>query len=194
MRGYGNAALAGVCLGALVVAVMQESAVRRRTALDQIAENEVAVEAASGAQFPPDQELITNGAPKKFQPFKFKPGGDEGKHWWWARQPQLHRTQALARASTKGAQEGSKGTECIALAKRARSSGLRPGDRELAKECLKLAKSDEKATRKHVDREIKAKVQRAQAPFSQKKAVPLTIHNKEVTLHLYRPHGFHEVC
>ena len=194
MRRYGHAALAAVCLGALMVAVMQEDSVRRRIALDQIAENEAAVEAASGAQFPPDHELLTNGAAKKFEPFKFKPGGGEGKHWWWARQPQPRRTQALASASPKGAQEGGKGAECIALAKRARSSGLKPGDRELAKECLKLAKGDEKATRKHVDGEIKAKVQRAQARFSQKKEVPLTIHHKEVTMHLYRPHGFHAVC
>jgi len=148
----------------------------------------VAEEASEGAQFPPEQGLVSDASPKKMQPFTFKPGHQDGKHWWWAHQP---RRQALAGASAPGAGKSSKGKECLELAKRARSSGLKPGDRKLAQVCLKLAKGDEKASRQHVDTEIKARVQK-KAHFNEKKQVGLMVGSKKVTLHLYRPKGFHE--
>ena len=179
-----GAACAALLLCWALAAVVQESS-RHRAVLDQVAENAAAEEAASGAQFPPEQELNTNEAPKKLQPFQFKPGNVEGKHWWWARQP--HR-QVLA--SSQGPEPRSKGKKCMDLAKRARSAGLKPGDRKLAKECLKLAKGEERAAQQHVGREIKAKVR---THFNEKKDVPMVVNNKDVTLHLYRPHGFHAV-
>jgi len=239
-------ASAALCLCALlgVAAVLQS--MPRRAALDQVAENAVAEEAAEGAQFPPEQGLMSGSAPKKILPFTFKPGQQEGKHWWWARPPRRQalarasapgavktgkeqlvsavspkvspkrvptsftfklgrqegkhwwwarppRRQALARASAPGAGTSSKGKECLELAKRARSSGLKPGDRKLAQVCLKLAKGDEKASRQHVDKEIKAKVQKKEH-FNEKKELGLMVGSKEVTLHLYRPKGFHEVA
>jgi len=148
---------------------------------------DVVTETVEGAQFPPDQQRIGPAVPASTEHKK-------DQQWWWAHR----RMTGLAAVDA----HENKGKECLELAQRATSAGLKAGDKVLAKVCLQLAKDAEtKAGRKLVAKEVKPKKTRKVVAtqskaqihaHDEKTELPLTIHNKKITLHLYRPHGFHQ--
>jgi hypothetical protein len=97
------------------------------------------------------------------------------------------------------AAQKTRGKECLALALRARNhGGLKPGDRQLAKNCLKFAKSEEHRSRRPMDKALDAERQKQASPTAQGDAVkqqpPDAQQPAAVTVHIYKPPArFHTV-